>query len=183
MSRWNRILAVIFSFLIALGSLITILMFLSEDIMSAMIAFLLRIQKIAGWRSSVVVVSIILFIVALVALLLTIMTGRLHKARVRSSNLGDVDIGVDAIESIALNAANNAQAGVKSVKARVAPKDGDNIMVSLNITSYPDVEIPAMMTKVQERVKKDVERYTGIQVAEVPIKVSQVETVSARIER
>lgn len=183
MIRWSRLTSVVFSFLIAVGSLLTVLMFLSDYIMNAMIAFYLRLQKDPSARTIIVVLAVIFFIAGTTSLLLSIMNARLHKARVRSSNLGNIDIGVDAIESIALNAAKSSQSGVKSVKARVAPKEGDKLSVSLNITTYSDVEIPAMMNKVQERVKKDIERYTGIEVVEVPIKVTQVDAVSARIDR
>ncbi len=40
-----------------------------------------------------------------------------------------------------------------------------------------------MMAKVQDRIKKDIERYTGISVAQVLIKVTRVEPVAARVER
>lgn len=183
MNRWNRLTTIVFSFIIAMISLLTVLMFLSGFIMSAMISFLLRIQKVSSARTAIVIAAIVLFIMATASLLLAIMNARLHKARVRSTNLGNIDIGVDAIESIALNAAKSAQSGVKTVKARVSPKEGEKISVSLDITTYSDVEIPAMMNKVQERVKKDIERYTGIEVVEVPIKVAQVDAVSARIDR
>jgi uncharacterized alkaline shock family protein YloU len=40
-----------------------------------------------------------------------------------------------------------------------------------------------MMAKVQDRIKKDIERFTGIPVSNVYVKVSRVEPVAARIER
>jgi uncharacterized alkaline shock family protein YloU len=39
------------------------------------------------------------------------------------------------------------------------------------------------MSKVQDRIKKDIERYTGINVESVSIKVSRVEPVVAKVER
>lgn len=183
MNLWRRIISVVFSLLIAVGSVLAVLMLLSEYIMSAMIAFFLYLQKNPTWCTTLVVISVCLFIAATVTLLLSLMDARLRKARVRSSNLGSIDIGVGALENIALNAAKSAQSGVKSVKARVFPNRGDKIDVRLYIVTYSDVEIPSMMNKVQERVKKDIERYTGIEVVEVPIKVSQVEAISARMGR
>ena len=38
------------------------------------------------------------------------------------------------------------------------------------------------MSKVQEKVKKDIERYTGIIVDEVLVKVSRVEAATAKVE-
>ena len=38
------------------------------------------------------------------------------------------------------------------------------------------------MSKVQERVKKDIERYTGVIVESVLVKVAKVEATTARVE-
>ena len=38
------------------------------------------------------------------------------------------------------------------------------------------------MAKVQKKVKKDNERYTGINVEEVKVKVTRVEPAAARVE-
>ena len=92
------------------------------------------------------------------------------------------DLGIDAIESIALNSAKLAQAGVKTAKARIYPAKNNAIRVSLSVILYSDVEIPAQMAIVQDRIKKDVERYTGIPVASVEVKVTRVELVGAKIE-
>ena len=40
-----------------------------------------------------------------------------------------------------------------------------------------------MMARVQERVKKDIERYTGIEVGDVNVRVNRVEAIAARVER
>ena len=51
------------------------------------------------------------------------------------------------------------------------------------IQAFSDVEIPIMMTRVQERVKKDIEKYTGIEVGNVEVRVSRVEDIAPRVER
>ena len=38
------------------------------------------------------------------------------------------------------------------------------------------------MAKVQERIKKDIERFTGIIVEEVKVRVTRVEPTTARVE-
>jgi len=90
---------------------------------------------------------------------------------------------VDAIESIALNSAKSAQVGIKTARARVSSAKNDAIKVHLTAVLYSNVEVPAMMAKVQERIKKDIERYTGITVADVSVKVSRVEPVVAKVDR
>ena len=56
------------------------------------------------------------------------------------------------------------------------------IKVNINAVLYSNTEIPTSMSKVQERVKKDIERYTGIIVENVFVKVSRVEPVVAKVE-
>ena len=65
----------------------------------------------------------------------------------------------------------------------MAPFKGNAISVSLVVMAYSDVEIPAMMARVQERVKKDIESYTGIEVGDVNVRVNRVEAIAARVER
>jgi len=112
-----------------------------------------------------------------------ILSGKLSRTRIRQTDIGSVDIGVDAMESIALNSAKSAQVGIKSAKAHVSSAKNGAIRVRIYTVLYSNVEIPAMMAKVQERIKKDIERYTGITVESVSVKVSRVEPVVAKVER
>ena len=90
---------------------------------------------------------------------------------------------MDAIESIALNSAKSAQVGIKSAKAHVSSGKDESIRIHLVAVLYSNVEVPAMMSKVQDRIKKDLERYTGIPVESVSVKVSRVEPIVAKVER
>lgn len=183
MNSLIRIVLILFSFFLAVASLLFLLMMLSGDVLSGMILLLTRITEQASWRLSVIIFWLVVLVLCVLAMVYGIMSGRLHKTRIRDTDIGGIDIGVDAIESIALNAARSAQAGIKSAKARVAPFKGEKIRITLSTVLFSDVEVPAMMAKVQDRIKKDVERFTGIQVGQVTVRVSQVEAVSARIER
>ena len=122
-------------------------------------------------------------LISLAVMVVTILTGRMRNQRVRLNEIGAIDIGVDAIENIALNAAKASQSGVKSAKAWVSPYKGGKISVTMNVMAYSDVELPLMMSRLQERVKKDIEKYTGIEVADVQVKVNRVEAIAARVER
>ncbi len=127
------------------------------------------------------VVSAVVFIAAVLTIVYAWASDRLKKTRVSSTETGQIDVGINAIESIALNAAQLAQAGVKSAKARVHGAKNNEISITLIVVLYSDVEIRAQMSALQDRVKKDVERYTGIPVAGVTVKVSRVELVGTRI--
>ncbi|HHU53276.1 MAG TPA: Asp23/Gls24 family envelope stress response protein [Clostridiaceae bacterium] len=182
MGRFVRIVNIILYFFLSLMSLLGIAILLSEELMSGAITLLVRIVSKPRSKIIFVIIFCILFIGAITSLVNNILSGRLRRARVTESQMGSIDIGIDAIESVALNAAQSAQAGVKAAKAHIAPFKGDRLSVRLSVMAYSNVELPAMMARVQERVKKDVERYTGIEVAEVIIRVSRVDTIAARIE-
>lgn len=182
MERIIKFLQMILLFIFSAISLMIATVFISEGLMSAVITLLVRISNQTRSRLIMIIVFLVLFVFALILLVQLILSGRLRKARVTEGNLGIIDIGVDAIESVALNAAQSAQAGVKAAKAHIAPFKNDKLSVRLSVMAFSNVELPAMMARVQERVKKDIERYTGIQVAEVIVKVSRVDTISARVD-
>ena len=144
------------------------------------------LQNIAGQsvnRTIAVVVLVAVFFACVGTLVYALSSSRLHKSRISSNDIGDIDIGVEAIENIALNSAKAAQAGIKNAKSRVYQGKGKSVNIVMAVQLYSDVEIPAQMAKIQDRVKKDVERYTGIPVAQVKVKVNRVELVGAKVER
>lgn len=182
MSKWLRAFLIFFTFLMAVLSLILLLMFLSDAVMNDIVFALSRLSHSRISRNIAVLLLSACFVISLLALSVSLLSARLRRARVRANSIGAIDIGVDAIESIALNAAKGSQSGVKAAKARISPDKADKIKVHLNVMTYSDVELPAMMSKVQERVKKDIERFTGIEVASVTVKVSKVDAIAARVE-
>ncbi len=183
MNRWVRLILIVFSFLLAVIFLVTILTMANMDILSGVVSMILNIAQRQSNRTVALVIGLAGFIVATVTLIIAVMSGRLRKTRIRSNEIGHIEIGVEAIENIALNAAKISQSGVKTAKARVSPSKGGALSVKLVIQAFPDVEIPMMMARVQERVKKDIEKYTGIEVSDVMVRVSKVETISPRVER
>jgi uncharacterized alkaline shock family protein YloU len=183
MSRTARTMLILFSFLSATVALVVLAMILNADVLGGVIILFNLMAERTSTRTIALLLVSAVFITAILTLSYGVMSGRLRKTRVRSNDIGSIDIGVDALESIALNAAKLAQGGIKSAKARVSSARGDKINVVIIAVLYSDVEVPAMMTKVQERVKKDIERYTGIPVGQVIVRVSRVEQIAARVER
>ena len=178
-----RVILILFSFAAAVFSVVFLLMLLNADVLSGMILLLTRMTEQASIRLTMVIFWIAVLVLCVSAMVYGIMTGRLRRTRIRSTEIGSIDIGVDAIESIALNAARSAQGGIKQARAGALPYKGGKLRLVLTTVLYSDVEVPAMMVRVQDRVKKDIERYTGIEVAQVIVRVSRVEAISARIER
>ena len=183
MSRLVRIVLILFSFVLTVFSIIFLLMLFSKGVLSGLILLLTQMSERSSYQLAGSLFAVVSLAISLMMLVYAIMSGRLRRTRIRENEIGSIDIGVDAIESIALNSAKSAQCGIKTAKARVAPFKGNKISVQLSTVLYSDVEVPAMMAKVQDRIKKDIERYTGIPVADVQIKVARVEAVAARVER
>jgi len=183
MNKAVRFVLVIYAFLLAIVSLMLLYAYRDTAILNSLD---LNITYIVGdpvfkW----ILLSVLLCIIAsaIWSISYSVLSGRLSKTRIRQTDIGFVDIGVDAIESIALNSAKSAQVGIKSAKAHVSSGKDESIRIHLIAVLYSNVEVPAMMSKVQDRIKKDIERYTGIPVESVSVKVSRVEPIVAKVER
>jgi uncharacterized alkaline shock family protein YloU len=183
MNQVVRFSLIVFAFVLAVISLVFLLMMLNNSILGGVLEMITYLPEQTSYKLLAITMSLIVLIICIITMVIGIMSGRLRRTRIRSTEIGNIDIGVDAIESIALNAAKSAQCGIKAAKARVAPSKGDKITVMLSAVLYSDVEVPVMMAKAQDRIKKDIERYTGIPVAQVIVRVSRVEPVTARVER
>ena len=183
MNKPVRFVLVVYSILLALLSLLLLYAFADSEILTYLHLAIGNtiIDPVFRW----ILLSVLLCIIisSIWAVSYSILSGRLSKTRIRQTDIGFVDIGVDAIESIALNSAKSAQVGIKSAKAHVASCKDESIRIHLVAVLYSNVEVPAMMSKVQDRIKKDIERYTGIPVESVSVKVSRVEPVVAKVER
>lgn len=123
-------------------------------------------------------VYLILIGIALYFIVRTIGT----RLKLRDTDIGGILVSTDALETIALNSAKTAQSGIKTARARVR-NTRRQLFVRLYVNIYSDVEIPVLMARVQERVKKDLEHYSGLPVESVEVKVQRVEEIAARVER
>lgn len=182
MNRFIRTLMFVYSVLIAIISVILLYALVDDSLFATLLSHLKDFARGPVSRYVYLSIFLLFFITSVVAITNLISLGRLNRTRLRKTDIGTVDIGPDAIESIALNSAKSAQVGIKSAKCHVAPGKNGAIKLSLTCILYSNVEIPSSMTKVQEKVKKDIERYTGIIVDEVLVKVSRVEAATAKVE-
>lgn len=183
MNKMVRFALILYAFLLSIMSVISIMIVINRKMLESIYFVLYDMIVSSSMRWIVLVLAIFLFLFSMVILVYGLQSGRLQKTRIRRNEVGFIDIGVDAIENIALNTAKTAQCGIKTAKARVFSAKEGKIRVELTAVIFSDIEIPAMMAKVQDRIKKDIERYTGIPVSKVTIKVSRVEAISTKVER
>jgi uncharacterized alkaline shock family protein YloU len=183
MNRIIRFALVLYAFLLSVISVLALIVVIRRELLETIYFLLFDVISSASLKWIILVVAIFLFVFSLIVMIFVLNSSRLHKARVRNNDIGSIDIGVDAIENIALNTAKTSQCGIKTAKARVYSAKEGKIRVELSAVVFSDIEIPAMMAKVQDRIKKDIERYTSIPVKKVVVKVSRVEAFTAKVER
>ena len=182
MNSFIRALMFVYSVVIAVSSVVLLYALVDDGIFADILSPLSSIVTgpISKWIY--LGVLLLLFVTSIVSITNIITSGRLNRTRLRKNDIGTVDIGPDAIESIALNAAKSAQVGIKSARCHVAPAKNQMLRVTVSCELYSNVEIPASMSKVQEKVKKDIERFTGIAVEQVVVRVTKVEQAQTRVE-
>ncbi len=182
MNGFNRVLMFIYSVFIAIISVVLLYGLIDKNIFANIISPLPSVVTGPVSKYVYLAVLVMLFVSSIVSISNSVIYGRLNRTRLRKTDIGTVDIGADAIESIALNAARSAQVGIKSARCHVAPAKNGAIKINLSCELYSNVEIPASMAKVQEKVKKDIERYTGVIVESVLVRVAKVEATTAKVE-
>ena len=182
MNGFMRFLLFVYSVFLALLSIILLFAMVDDGIFADLLSPLSSIVTNPVTRYVYAAVLSLVLASCVTGIYLVISMGRAYRTKLRKTDIGSVDIGADALESIARNSAMSAQAGIKTVKARVMSAKNGSINVNIRATLYSNVEIPSSMSKVQEKIKKDIERFTGIIVEEVEVKVTRVEQAAARVE-
>lgn len=182
MNGLMRVIMFIYSVIIAIIAILCLYAFVDDGVFADLLSPLSSMVTDPAKSKVFAFVLIALLASTIASISNLVISSRVYKTKLRKTDIGSVDIGADAIESIALNSAKSAQAGIKSAKARVTPAKNGAIKVAVSAVLYSNVEIPASMSKVQEKIKKDIERYTGIVVENVSVKVSKVEPVVAKVE-
>lgn len=183
MNFFTRLLLVVMALMLGIVFMFMLTLAIWPNVTAGVVEWMRLIPEHPGDRLILILVGSIGLVGSLSLFVFLMVSGRLRKARLHRNEIGEIDIGVGAIESIALNAAKASQSGVKFAKASVGSCERKKLSIRMTIMTYPDVELPVMMARVQERVKKDVEKYTGIEVAEVPIRINKVEAMATRVER
>lgn len=178
-----RFLMFINSLILALISVLLLYAVIDDGIFADLLSPLSTIVTNKTTKYVYFIILILIICSCTYLIVKALLSNRLGNTRIRRTEIGAVDIDGAAIESIALNSAKTAQVGIKSAKVHVSSGKNNAIKVLINSVLYSNVEIPASMAKVQEKVKKDIERYTGISVEAVTVKVSKVEPVVAKVDK
>lgn len=94
-----------------------------------------------------------------------------------SSKWGEVRVTMEALGDIISRSAHE-MTGVRLVRPVLRQRE-DGLEIQLNCQLNPEVVIPEMSDELQKRIREDVERYTGIKVAEVKVLVRRFDNAQS----
>ena len=92
---------------------------------------------------------------------------------------------IAGVDSLSGNLTNEivAKFGIKNNSKGVKLEiDNGSVVADIFVNVIYGYAIPEVSAKVQEKVKKDIERFTGIAVEQVIVRVTKVEQAQTRVE-
>lgn len=95
---------------------------------------------------------------------------------INSTDIGSVDITLDALDSLIKNIAIE-QEGVVSINSTLNTME-KGLLINLKTEIYPSMSIPQITNSLQELVKTYIEETTGVTVAEVKVLVEKISKVN-----
>ncbi|MFP4661895.1 MAG: alkaline shock response membrane anchor protein AmaP [Halanaerobiales bacterium] len=91
---------------------------------------------------------------------------------ISKSDIGNVDITLDALDSLVNNIALE-QEGVVAIKNSLKTTE-EGLIINLSAKIFPSMSIPNITESLQEMVKSYIEDTTGVTVVEVKVLVEQI---------
>ena len=170
-----RVLLTIYGFCLAVLSFIAASIAVNTAIFNRIAIFMFESVLPSG-RARVIlfIIAMVFFVLSITFLLSGIRNNKDKKSVSKYTNIGEIKISLDSIESIAL-AASKKLNGIKETKAYVSKIDG-GVSINLRTIIFGDVNIPKLSEDIQVKVKNSVEDATGINVNDVKVIVENIHT-------
>lgn len=175
MNLFFRILLTVYAFCLTILSLIAVLIFFRVPIFVKILDYL-KYEVLQDSKSSITmsIISLVFFIISITFLLSGVKSNKDKKAVSKYTNIGEIKISLNSIESIAL-AASRRLNGVRETKASVTNLD-DTVAITIKAVVLPDINIPALSEEIQVKVKNSVEESSGVKVNDVKVIVDNIYT-------
>ncbi|MCX7923262.1 MAG: alkaline shock response membrane anchor protein AmaP [Clostridia bacterium] len=179
-----RVLLAVYAFCLTFLSITTMLIPFRKDVLERLYDYLYYdVIPNRGASIGMFIVGLIFFALSLTFLLSGFRSDRDKRAVSKYTNIGEIKISLNSIESIAL-AASKKLMGVKETKAYVFRGDG-GVSIVIKTVVLPDMNIPSLSEDIQVKVKSSVEECSGIKVNEVKVLVDNISSTGgfkARVE-
>lgn len=169
----DRVILTLYTFCLAIASIVIIL-FPFEELkifsLASIEPFLLNIKG-NYWFS---LIGLAFLIVSIRFLISGLTVKQKNMYIVRYTNMGELKISSSTIEGIAHNAASGFE-GIKEIKTGVDLRD-EKVVIKIKGIIEPEVNIPEITTNIQNKVKEDIEKTTGLEVNEVKVEINNITT-------
>lgn len=170
-----RILLAIYAFCLTLASLIAMLVALRPELFERFSDYIsTHVLESSGTKFIVLLIAFIFFILSLTFLFSGFKSDKDKKAVSKHTNIGEIKISLNSVESIALAASKKIN-GVRDTRAYVY-KQNDNVSIVIKAIVLADINIPALSEDIQVKVKNSVEESSGITVSDVKVVVENIYT-------
>lgn len=162
--------------LIIIGFILVTAIWRSDWIVDKLTAFT---DKERFWALAVAIVS---FVLSFLSLNMAFQRRREEKTIIHQTEIGEIQIAVSAVESLALRATKRIK-GVKDAHVGVRA-DSSGLDVFIEVTVNPDLSIPEISEEIRLKVDNYLQETVAIHVNSVKVLVTKVagEAVKARVE-
>ncbi len=125
------------------------------------------------------IIGIILLLLALRAFWGAFKTEKPEKAVSQATEIGEVKISLQTLESMVSRVAQNEVKGIKDVKTNIKVAE-NGVIIYLRGRILADLELPQVSEQLQKSVKENIETKAGINVKEVKVLVENITTEASR---
>ncbi|MTI70189.1 MAG: alkaline shock response membrane anchor protein AmaP [Firmicutes bacterium] len=165
----DRLVLTIYTFILSLFSIILILM--PFDINFLSIRKLNIYLKVVKNNYFISIIGVALLIVSIRFLISGITTNKRNYI-ITNTELGELDISIKTIEGLSKKVIEEFKE-INETKSSVKIQD-KGITLKINGVVDYNIDIPSIGCEIQERIKKHIETYTGINVYEVKVIIDDI---------
>ncbi len=168
-----RVLLVVYTFCLAVVSAVFLIITFEHSILDS-IYYYLSDTVFKNTYATLIMLAIVLvfFVLSVVFFLSGFKTGKEKKAVTKKTEVGEISISLDTIESIALSAARKMP-GIVGTRASVSKLDNE-VSITVKTNVIQDVNIPSLSEQMQNEVREAVESSSGITVRDVRIIIDNI---------
>jgi uncharacterized alkaline shock family protein YloU len=173
MNSFKRFLLAIYSLILTLVAMILIFVTFSPDTFDNISEYISTTVLVnTGYKAFLFILEVLFLGVSVTFLLSGIRDDKERKSISKFTEIGEIKISLNSIETIAL-AASKRLSGIKETRAYVY-KSLEGVTIVVRAVVMSDVNIPTLSEDIQVRVKKTVEETSGIKVNEVKVIVDNI---------
>lgn len=174
---FERLMLFLFSFLVSIISALVIIClilikigYISAELIVDQIGILFTYPVT---EPVVFIFFLVLFIIS-IRLMLSGIRRRERAPIIKSGVAGQIIISLNTFENIAISALKKIPEA-KEFTAKVK-KVNENVVVSINLSVMPDVNIPELSENIQNKIIEAIETTTGVKVLNVEVRINNIFT-------